>query len=78
MPIPQPGCEIIFVNINMRMRALLWKWLLIGVILDILYVCMYVYMYAHIQSISGTACTGDWGRANLCKGLKVPLSASYP
>ncbi len=27
----------------------------------------------HVQSLSGAACIGDWGRANLCKGLKVPL-----
>ncbi len=27
----------------------------------------------HVQSLSGAACIGDLGRANLCKGLKVPL-----
>ncbi len=27
----------------------------------------------HLQRLSGAACIGDWGRANLCKGLKVPL-----
>ncbi len=27
----------------------------------------------HVQSLSGAACIGDWGRANLCKGLNVPL-----
>ncbi len=26
-----------------------------------------------VQSLSGEACIGDWVRANLCKGLKVPL-----
>ncbi len=25
------------------------------------------------KSLSGAACIGDWGRANLCKGLKVAL-----
>ncbi len=25
------------------------------------------------QSLSGAARMGDWGRANLCKGLKVPF-----
>ncbi len=28
----------------------------------------------HVQSLSGAACIGDWGRANLCNGLKIPLS----
>ncbi len=23
--------------------------------------------------LNGAACIGDWGRANLCKGLNVPL-----
>ncbi len=27
----------------------------------------------HVQSSSGAACIGDWGKANMCKGLKVPL-----
>ncbi len=27
----------------------------------------------HVQSLSGAACIGDWGRANVCKGLKVPF-----
>ncbi len=27
----------------------------------------------HVQSLSGAACIGDWGKANVCKGLKVPL-----
>ncbi len=26
-----------------------------------------------VQSLSGAACIGDWGRANLCKGHKVPI-----
>ncbi len=24
----------------------------------------------HVQSLCGSACIGDWGRANLCRGLK--------
>ncbi len=27
----------------------------------------------HVQISSGAACIGDWGRANLWKGFKVPL-----
>ncbi len=27
----------------------------------------------HVQCLSGAACIWDWDRANLCKGLKVPL-----
>ncbi len=26
----------------------------------------------HVQSLGGATCIGDWGRATLCKGLKVP------
>ncbi len=27
----------------------------------------------NVQSLRGAVCIVDWGRANLCKGLKVPL-----
>ncbi len=27
----------------------------------------------HVQSLSGAAYIEDWGRTNLCKGLKVPI-----
>ncbi len=29
--------------------------------------------HVHVQRLGGGAGIGDWGRANLCKGLKVPL-----
>ncbi len=30
-------------------------------------------MSAHVHSLIGAACIGDWSRANLCRDLMVPL-----